>query len=355
MIPCRMGLSLFLMSCAILALPLSLGLSSETASAQHGARCGRNDHHKPCRPVRKARHRKSRHVALTSPSVKTPTFTVQVPPLFTAMPSLMISVGPYHFIEPRSSHYQTSTVTAGSPPIIIDDAYRIATDCLSGALRVIAPERPLSARGTSPCSVGVGAVRDVLLWDRQRLGHASLSWSDFWNIARHPGKRALPLSPRLTMEVALLADGVKPQDIYHELATDEGVSRALEKLDQIRPYLTWWRDARDAARIIQDGEALMGLMPTQSILVLRSTTREDRYSFATDNMLAENYVAAVPHDGSTAENNAAVWQLRAAPPHLTVPSDLETASPPLLVIDDGFWLRHGTSLEQRFAQWVESR
>lgn len=111
-----------------------------------------------------------------------------------------------------------------------------------------------------------------------------------------------------------MADGVKPHDIYRELATDEGVNRALEKLDQIRPYLTWWRDARDAARIIQDGEALMGLMPTQSILVLRSTTREDRYAFATDNMLAENYVVAVPHDGSTAENNAAIWQLRAAPP-----------------------------------------
>lgn len=355
MIPCRMRLPLFLTLCAILALLPGLGASSVAARAQHGVQCGRGDRHKPCRPVRKARRHKLRHVALTTPSVEKPAFTVQVPPLFTAMPTPMIYAGPYHFIESRSSHHQTSSVTTNSPPIIIDDAYRIGTDCLSGALRVIAPERPLSARGATPCSVGVGAVRDVLLWDRQRLGHASLSWSDFWNIARHPGKRALPLSPRLTMEVALLADGVKPHDIYHELATDEGVSRALKKLDQIRPYLTWWRDARDAARIIQDGEALMGLMPTQSILVLRSTTREDRYSFATDNMLAENYVAAVPHDGSTAENNAAVWQLRAAPPHLTIPSDLETTSPPLLVIDDGFWLRHGTSLEQRFAQWVESR
>ncbi|UYH51244.1 extracellular solute-binding protein [Candidatus Kirkpatrickella diaphorinae] len=350
-----MRLPLFLFTCALLAFLPSLGASSVAARTQHGVQCGRGDHHKPCQPVRKARRHKLRHVALPSPSVRKPAFTVQVPPLFNEMPTPMIFSGPYHFIESQSSHHAISSVTADSPPIIIDDAYRIGTDCFNGALRVIAPERPLSARGTSPCSVEVGAVRDVLLWDRQRLGHASLSWGDFWNIARHPGKRALPLSPRLTMEVALLADGVKPHDIYRELATDEGVSRALEKLDQIRPYLTWWRDARDAARIIQDGEALMGLMPTQSILVLRSTTREDLYAFATDNMLAENYVAAVPHDGSTAENNAAIWQLRAAPPHLTIPSDLETASPPLLVIDDGFWLRHGTSLEQRFAQWVESR
>lgn len=297
----------------------------------------------------------SSHVVAPTLPMRRTRFTVQVPPLFNSTQPPLISAEPYEFVESRSSRRASFAGRGETYPIIIDDAYQIGTDCFKGALRVIAPERPISGRGTSPCSVDVGAIRDVLLWDRQRLGNSSLSWSDFWNIARHPGKRALPMSPRLTMEVALLADGVEPRNIYRDLSTDEGVSRALSKLDQIRPYLTWWRDARDAARIIREGEALMGLMPIQSILALRASTREDRYAFATDNALAEHFAAAVPHDGRVAENNAAVWQLRAAPPHVTIPSDLATSAPPLLIVDDRFWLEHGTSLEQRFAQWVEAR
>lgn len=136
MIPSRMRLPLFLISCTILALPPSLGASSVAARTQHGVQCGRGDRHKPYQPLRKARRHKLRHVVLTSPSVKKPAFTVQVPPLFNVMPTPMIFSGPYHFIESRSSHHSISSVTADSPPIIIDDAYRIGTDCFSGTLHL---------------------------------------------------------------------------------------------------------------------------------------------------------------------------------------------------------------------------
>ena len=62
---------------------------------------------------------------------------------------------------------------------------------------------------------------------------------------------------RGNLEFALIADGVAPGDVYKVLATSEGVDRAFRKLDQLKPYIVWWQDDAEAARILASGDVLM--------------------------------------------------------------------------------------------------
>lgn len=93
----------------------------------------------------------------------------------------------------------------------------------------------------------------AITWNRSQLNtHYDWvpDWADFWNIAYYPGRRSLRKDSRMTLEVVLLADGVLLDRLYRVLATTEGVNRAFEKLDQIRPYITWWLTSEEAWRIL---------------------------------------------------------------------------------------------------------
>jgi putative spermidine/putrescine transport system substrate-binding protein len=114
------------------------------------------------------------------------------------------------------------------------------------------------------CGMGTVLTATALAWNRAKY-NGTPGWTEFWDIARVPGKRALPRGPRLTLEIALLADGVAPADIYKVLRTDDGVDRAFRKLDQLRPFVAWWHTGADAARMLVSGEALLAAVPTADI------------------------------------------------------------------------------------------
>ena len=56
-----------------------------------------------------------------------------------------------------------------------------------------------------------------------------LSWADFWNVKDFPGKRALPDYASYALPLALLADGVKPENLY-----PLDVDRAFASLQKIK-------------------------------------------------------------------------------------------------------------------------
>ena len=47
--------------------------------------------------------------------------------------------------------------------------------------------------------------------------------ADFFDTEKFPGKRGLRKSPKANLEMALIADGVAPDEVYATLETDEGV------------------------------------------------------------------------------------------------------------------------------------
>ncbi|MFY0308569.1 extracellular solute-binding protein [Leisingera sp. D0M16] len=75
---------------------------------------------------------------------------------------------------------------------------------------------------------------------------------------KYPGKRSLQKRPIDNMEWALYCDGVAKDEIYDVLGTDEGVDRALAKLDSIKDQVVWWTAGAETPQLLADGEVVMG-------------------------------------------------------------------------------------------------
>src|SRR5262249_2839597 len=81
---------------------------------------------------------------------------------------------------------------------------------------------------------------------------------DFFDGPNFPGPGALRKSPRFNMETALLADGVPTADVYKVLGTEEGVTRAFKKLDQVKPHIkVWFTQWAEAIQLLADNEVAM--------------------------------------------------------------------------------------------------
>jgi putative spermidine/putrescine transport system substrate-binding protein len=141
--------------------------------------------------------------------------------------------------------------------------------CRRGLLEPIDPKTlPAGADGVAAfedfvpnalgrCWVGSVVYAQVIAYSQRRFGEARpQTIGDFFDLARFPGPRALRRAgAKFNLELALLADGVSPRDVYDVLSTPSGVRRALAKLSSIRPSLIWWSNSADAIAMLSDGRA----------------------------------------------------------------------------------------------------
>jgi putative spermidine/putrescine transport system substrate-binding protein len=82
------------------------------------------------------------------------------------------------------------------------------------------------------------------------------TWADFWDVTRFPGPRSLKRDARFTLEIALLADGVPPNQIYAGGRLDE--DRAFRSLDRIKSHVTvWWTSGQQPIQLVSQGEVVM--------------------------------------------------------------------------------------------------
>lgn len=80
------------------------------------------------------------------------------------------------------------------------------------------------------------------------------SIEDVFNVEKFPGKRALQKKPNNNLEWALIADGVPMDQVYDVLETDEGLERALAKLDTIKDHIVWWTEGAQPIQMLAAGE-----------------------------------------------------------------------------------------------------
>lgn len=87
-----------------------------------------------------------------------------------------------------------------------------------------------------------------------------VTFADFWDVAKFPGKRTLQDEPSTVIEAALIADGVAPADVYKVLSTPAGVDRAMKQIEKIKPYVTmWWKNGAEPVNALASGEVVMAL------------------------------------------------------------------------------------------------
>lgn len=110
---------------------------------------------------------------------------------------------------------------------------------------------------TSTCGIGNAVYNFVIGYDTSKLKRAPTGWSDFFDTATFPGKRALRQGPKGNLEAALMADGVAPTDVYKTLGTPGGVERAFHKLDSIKGQLLFWKAGGQPMQLLASGEVAM--------------------------------------------------------------------------------------------------
>ncbi|MFP4125873.1 MAG: extracellular solute-binding protein, partial [Alphaproteobacteria bacterium] len=111
-----------------------------------------------------------------------------------------------------------------------------------------------------PCAVATISWSTVYAFDEEAFpedGPQPSTIADFFDTETFPGKRGLRKWPKATLEMALMADGVPPDEIYEVLATDEGVDRAFAMLDKIQDDIVWWEAGAQAPQLLADGEVAM--------------------------------------------------------------------------------------------------
>ncbi len=86
-------------------------------------------------------------------------------------------------------------------------------------------------------------------------GKEPKTWADLFDTRKFPGKRALNDEPVAALEIALLADGVAPAQLY-----PLDVDRALKKLDTIKSDTIFWTTNSQSQQLFVDGEVSLGVI-----------------------------------------------------------------------------------------------
>ncbi len=235
-----------------------------------------------------------------------------------------------------------------------------------------------------PCWVGSVVYSQAIAYSPSRFGAARpQTLSDFFDLARFPGPRALRgTSAKFNLELALLADGVAPADVYKALSSPDGVTRALAKLDTLRSALVWSGRGSAPAAMLADGRAAFATILNGDIYDAAAHGSALRVIW--DRQLYELDVFAVPAGGPRRAMAMDFIRFATSAPSLarvaewvpygparrsalalvgrnpetgaamrrflpTAPENFATA----FAVDDAWWLAHGAGIAPRWQAWKE--
>lgn len=237
--------------------------------------------------------------------------------------------------------------------------------------------RDFVARAIGPCWVGSMVYSQQMIFSPE-LKKAPTTLADFFDRKKFPGRRALNRSSaKFNLEMALLADGVAPGDVYKTLGTPEGLDRAFAKLAALKPI--WAHDSRDALDWVRNGQAVMATALNGDVQAEKDFTP----GVIWDHQLYELDVFGVPMGnpnknlaldfiafatGSKALAAMANWVAygparRSAIALVGDNPELGTPMRPLLptapenfgnafAIDPGWWLDHGPAIAPRWQEFI---
>ncbi|MFL1526287.1 ABC transporter substrate-binding protein [Pseudomonas sp. O230] len=257
----------------------------------------------------------------------------------------------------------------------------IARACELGMLEEIGEEPAISKLSpdlldgsVQPCGVAFFVWSTVLAYNSDKLKTAPTGWSDFWDVQKFPGKRGLRKGAMYTLEFALLADGVAPQDVYSVLGTREGQDRAFAKLDQLKPYIQWWEAGAQPPQYLLSGDVVMssayngriaavqkesnlrivwngGIYNMDAFVIPKgSTNKAEGLRFIEFVLQTDSQKAFAQQIAYGPVNKEAVPLIDVAR-RSSMPTDQANLAQQT-AMDASFWVDHGDQLEQRFNSWA---
>jgi putative spermidine/putrescine transport system substrate-binding protein len=275
------------------------------------------------------------------------------------------------------------TVAAGHADVVDLELPLAVAACKAGLLEPIdAASLPPGADGTAadrdfhkgmvgPCFVA-SAVYAQMIVCKPCQGAGVTDAAGLFALVASGEKIGLPRHAKVTLEMALLADGAKPDQVYALLATEAGVARAFARLDTIKPNIVWGAgipalargDVAIAAALTAEVQAAPDATPfpvqfyeADVLAVPRGTARKDLaldyLRFATGSAPLAEMVKFAPYMPPRKSSMGLVEKLPASPTRDFVVSQkgmIETS----FAIDDAFWAEHGTALEARFRAWADA-
>ena len=269
--------------------------------------------------------------------------------------------------------------------------------CQSGLLEKIDPtDLPAAPDGRpavadfvpgaiGPCWVASTVYSQVIVAAPVHFGdRAPQTLADFFDVAHFPGKRALPrASAKLTLEMALLADGVAPNAVYAELSTPQGVARALKKLDSLRGNLAWYDNPADAAAMLKDGRVALAFMPNWAVFDADKDNPSNRLNLSIiwDRQLYQLEVFGIPRGNPKAARAMDFVRFATSAPvlgkmtswiaygparhsalgYVGPQPELKLDMKPYLPtahfatafrVDDGWWRLHGADVAMLWNEWL---
>ncbi len=226
------------------------------------------------------------------------------------------------------------------------------------------------------CGIGYLAGAMTLAYDSAKLATGPVTWADFWDVKKFPGKRAMRFDPKWTIELALLADGVATGDVYKTLEAPGGVDRAFKKLDELKPNIAWWKLGAESIQLLASGEvSMVAAYNGRVVAANRGEGRKFKMAWGAGAIYFLDYFAIVKDSPNKTEAMSFIKYAMSPGPQAAFPTFIGYAPTSLkafetigadvkaelpteqnlkdaVVSNDQFWLDHGDEIKQRFNVWA---
>lgn len=146
-------------------------------------------------------------------------------------------------------------------------------------------------------------VSHVIAYDAKRFGkNPPRTWSDFWDVGKFPGKRALWKWMGGALEAALMADGVAKDQVF-----PMDVPRALQKLEVLKPHVILWDSGAESQQMLRNREVSMASIWHSRAMLLRKESA-GAIDFTWNEGVAAHDAWSVPKDNPAGDE---VWRFLA--------------------------------------------
>lgn len=229
-------------------------------------------------------------------------------------------------------------------------------------------QRDIDPRFVTVYGVGSFYFSFVLGYNTTHLAQKPANWTALFDTVQYPGKRALyKWSSPGVLEMALLADGVAPENLY-----PLDLERAFRKLDTIKKDILWWGSGDESQDLLSSGQASLGMFWNGRVHALKLAGAPVdinwRQNLVTGDFLviprgAKQVDAAKEFIGyaSKPEAQAALASLTGyAPVNLKsaelIPPELSGNLPSAhedsqITLNFKYWSRHSETINQRWSAW----